>query len=136
MRNFGSLSEGDQKSAIHHCINLIVRDMLDSDTFELNSDDKCEGHQNKDKELEKHINMVIKEAKELPEEEQAEYILQDQDSGEIIFDIALGMARDAWFPEDSELVIFTSSFVKEAGGDNINEMIDIIVEDENLKKLN
>ena len=136
MRIFGQLNETEQNNAIHHCVHLIVEDMLDSDSFELESEKKCEEHQEEDKKIQDHINEILEQAKELPQEEQFNYILQDQSTGEVIFDIALGMARDAWYPEEEEFVIFPASLSKENDTDEVEEILNIIIDEDDKKSLN
>lgn len=127
MRLFFQLSGEEQNAAVHYCVDLIMEDILTSKKFELDYQDKCSDHQEEDKKLEEHINTVVEEAKKLPPDQQFDYILQDQTAGEVIFDIAVGMAKQAYYHDQDELVIFPDSLFgdddeeNDSGLDNDNK---------------
>ncbi len=121
MRLFGQLSSDEQNNAIHYCVHLIVEDMLESDEFELDTEGKCDEHKEEDEKIQEHLNAVLTKAKELPEEEQFDYILSDEESGQVIFDIAMGMSRNAYYHEQEELVIFPGSLADEEDEEELDE---------------
>ncbi len=95
---FHKLDEADQHNSIHYCMHLVVEDMLeDGVQFESLSDEE--------KKMRALLDTVVEEAQSLPEEEQFEHIAHHPEVGQIVFDIALDMARSAYYPSDDELVI-------------------------------
>jgi hypothetical protein len=95
---FHKLSEEDQHNAIHYCMHLVVEDMLEEGV-------QLEPFSEEDKKMRAVLEQVIGEAQNLPEEQQFEYVVHHAEGGQIIFDIALDMARSAYYPSDDELVI-------------------------------
>lgn len=95
---FHKLSEEDQHNAIHYCMHLVVEDMLEEGV-------QLEPFSDEDKRLREVLEKVIGEAQGLPEDQQFEYVIHHADGGQIVFDIALDMARSAYYPSDDELVI-------------------------------
>lgn len=96
---FHKLDESDQHNSIHYCLHLVIEDMLDDEIdFENFADDD-------DKDMQALLEKVVAEAKELPDEQQFEFIAHHPEVGQIVFDIALDMARSAYYPSDDELVI-------------------------------
>lgn len=95
---FHKLSEEDQHNAIHYCMHLVVEDMLEDGV-------QLEPFSEEDKKMRATLEKAIGEAQSLPEEQQFEYVVHHAEAGQIIFDIALDMARSAYYPSDDELVI-------------------------------
>ena len=95
---FHKLSEEDQHNAIHYCMHLVVEDMLEDGV-------QLEPFSEEDKKMRAVLEQVIGEAQKLPEDQQFEYVVHHAEGGQIVFDIALDMARSAYYPSDDELVI-------------------------------
>jgi len=95
---FHKLSEEDQHNSIHYCMHLVVEDMLEDGV-------QLEPLSEEDEKARATLEQVIEEAKALPEEQQFEYVAHHPEAGQLVFDIALDMARSAYYPSDDELVI-------------------------------
>jgi hypothetical protein len=95
---FHKLSEEDQHNSIHYCMHLVVEDMLEDGV-------QLEPFSEEDKKMRATLEKVIAEALEVVEDKQFEYVVHHPDAGQIVFDIALDMARSAYYPSDDELVI-------------------------------
>jgi hypothetical protein len=95
---FNKLMEEDQHNAIHYCMHLVVEDMLEDGV-------QLEPFSDEDKKMRSILEKAIDEAKKLPEDQQFEFVVTHQEAGQLVFDIALDMARSAYYPEDDELVI-------------------------------
>jgi predicted RNA-binding protein YlxR (DUF448 family) len=105
MRLFHQLAQEDQHNAIHYCMHLVVEDMLEDGV-------QLEPFSEEDKKAKAILERVIAEAKELPNEQQFEFVVHHPEGGQIIFDIALDMARGAYYHPDDDLVIHYESLRK------------------------
>lgn len=99
---FHKLTEEDQHNAIHYCMHIVVDDMLE-DGVEL------EPFSDEDKKMKAALERVIGEAKIMPQETQFEFVVHHAEVGQMIFDIALDMARSAFYASDDEMVIHFES---------------------------
>lgn len=99
---FHKLSEEDQHNSIHYCMHLVVEDMLEDGV-------QLEPLSDEDTKMKAILEQVVGEAKTLPEDQQFDFIVNHKDGSQIIFDIALDMARSAFYPSDDELVIHYES---------------------------
>jgi len=99
---FHKLSKEDQYNAIHYCMHLAAEDMLEEGV-------QLEPFSDEDKRIRDTLERVINEAKQLPEEQQFDFIVNHKEAGQMIFDIAVDMARSAFYPSDDELVIHYES---------------------------
>ena len=95
---FHKLDENDQQNAIHYCMHLVVEDMLEDGV-------QLEPFSDEDKKMKLSLEKVIDEANKLPTEQQFEFVVNHEETSQIVFDIALDMARSAYYPSDDELVI-------------------------------
>lgn len=95
---FHSLSQNDQHNVLHYCMHIVVEDMLDDGV-------EIEPHSDEDKRMKVALEQAIAEALKLPEEEQFEFVVNHQEVGQMIFDIALDMARSSFYASSGEMVI-------------------------------
>ena len=97
MKLFHQLEELDQQNSVHYCLHIVIEDLLD-DGVEL------EAHTEEDERVRKALIKTVDDAMKLPEEERFGYIL-DSSSSELVFDIALDMARAAYYHSSDDMVI-------------------------------
>lgn len=102
MRLFHQLTEEDQHNAIHYCMQSLIQDMLE-DGVEL------EPHSEEDGKMKAVLEKVVAEAKQLPENQQFDFLTNHKEAGSIVFDISVDMARSAYYHPDDDLVIFYES---------------------------
>ena len=99
MKLFHQLTEEDQYNAVHYCMHNVVDDML-SDGVEM------EAFSDEDKRRREILTKVVAEAQELPEEQQLDHIAHHSEAWQICFDIALDMARGAYYHPSEDMVIY------------------------------
>jgi hypothetical protein len=119
MRLFHQLSEEDQHNSIHYCMHLVVEDMLE-DGVEL------EPFSEEDRKVKVILEKVIAESKTLEKEQQFEFVVHHPEGGQIIFDIALDMARSAYYHPDDDLVIHYEALRKNEEQVAVEEMIETV----------
>lgn len=131
MRLFHQLAQEDQHNAIHYCMHLVVEDMLEDGV-------QLEPFSEEDKRAKGILERVITEAQELPKEEQFEFVVHHEEGGQIIFDIALDMARSAYYHPDDDLVIHYESLRKpeEQTANNAEDAIETVEDLVNPSKKN
>ncbi len=97
MKLFHQLEEKDQQNSVHYCLHIVIEDLL-NDGVEL------EAHTSEDEKVKSTLIKVVEKAKELPKEEQFGYVM-DSAASELVFDIALDMARAAYYHSSDDMVI-------------------------------
>lgn len=95
---FNKLNESDQENVIHYCLHLVIEDMLEDGV-------QLEPYSEEDRRIKEVLERVIAEAEALPEDQQFEFVAHHEEAGQLVFDIALDMARSAFYPTSDELVI-------------------------------
>jgi len=99
MQLFYSLKEDDKHNAIHYCMHNVVDDLLNNTLeVEVACDDDCQSRA--------ALEDAIIEAKKLSEEQQFEFLVSHDIVGQIIFDIAIDMARNSYYMSNNEMVIY------------------------------
>ena len=113
MKLFYQLSEKEQNDVLHHCANLVLQDMLEGG---LRLDPITEEEQL----LKNRIEDAINHIKDLPtKEEKTNYLLGDSTVSKAIYEMALEMAKSAFYHEEDEMVIFPSALKQEEVEDNL-----------------
>lgn len=96
---FNKLEHLDQENAVHYCLHLVVGDMLKEGV-------QIEPHTDDDKEMVEKLKRAFEEAGKIPDEQQKfEFIINHKEVTEIVFDLALDMARSAYYAWDDEMVV-------------------------------
>ncbi len=107
MKLFFQLEENQQESALNYCMNIVLEDILDSQ-FEFNA------NSNKDLEIKNKIEQAIKNSKKAKsKEDKIKLLLADSVVYETVRAVALEMAKNAYYHEDEELVIFPNAINEE-----------------------
>lgn len=99
---FHQLDQSDQHNAIHYCMHVVIEDLLEDGV-------QLEPFSEEDKKAKVALEQAVKDAKNLPDEEQFDFLASHNEVGDIIFDIALDMARSAFYHTDDELSIHFES---------------------------
>ena len=103
MRLFYQLSESEQNDVLHHCANLVVKDMIDDGV-------KLDPISEEEHDLKNKLEEAIVHIKTLSsKEEKTNYLLGDSGVSKSIYDIALEMAKSAFYHDEEELIIFPGS---------------------------
>lgn len=103
MKLFYQLSEKTQNEVLHHCANIVMQDMIDDGI-------KLEPLNDEEASLKEKLEDAIKHIKTISsKEEKTNYLLGDAVVSRAIYDIALEMAKGAFYHDDSELVIYPDS---------------------------
>lgn len=97
MRLFHQLEEKEQQNCLHYCVHLVIDDLISGDL-------EFETYSEKYKKMEEELTKTVEEAKSLPEDEQFSYIM-NSNSCQMVFDLAMDMARSAYYPCEDDLVI-------------------------------
>lgn len=114
MRLFHQLSEDDQHYCIHYCMHIVIEDMLEDGV-------EIEPFSTEDEKARNILDKVIKEAEALPEEERFEFIAYHKEAGQLVFDIALDLARSAYYHPDEDLVIHYESLRPDEQNENMED---------------
>lgn len=103
MRLFYQLNESEQNDALHHCANIVMDDMI-------NEGVKLEPITEEEEELKNKLEEAVNYIANLPlKEDKTNYLLGDPVVSKAIYDIALEMAKSAFYHDESELIIFPSA---------------------------
>lgn len=107
MKLFWQLTEQDQNNVLHHCADLVISDMI---TDGVHLDPITE----EEFQLKEKIEKAVEDIKQFStKEEKTNFLLSDAVVSKAIYDIALEMAKSAFYHDDDELVIYPSSIKKE-----------------------
>src|ERR1019366_1862140 len=131
MKLFHQLSEDERIAAIQACLELIIKDMIDGKfIFDAITEDEIKLKEKLDDAFDAIENFDTSEEKE-------EYLLCDEEVVVISTQIALDMARTAFFHADEDLVIFTDTMMKEKYDVSIEDNVaSIVATSEEDKKKN
>lgn len=103
MRLFFQLSEPEQNEVLHHCADIVIQDMI---VEGVHLDPITE----EELDLKEKLEDAVKHIQDYPtKEEKINYLLGDSTVSKAIYDIALEMAKSAFYHEEEELVIFPST---------------------------
>ena len=123
MKLFHQLEEKDQHNSIHYCLHVIVDDFLTGDiNLEASSEEESKIHEK--------LLKTVEEAKSLPEEDRFSYIL-DSEQSPLIFEMALDMARSAYYHPDEDMVIHYETLREEIANAAAEEAEEVLIEDIN-----
>jgi hypothetical protein len=100
MRLFNQLSEQEQSNVIEYCADLVIEDILENGVI-------IDTVSDKEIALKEKMETALEFASSLEDkEQQISYLLGDIDISTAIFDMAIDMAKTAYFHDCEELVIF------------------------------
>lgn len=106
MRLFYQLTEQDQNSALHYCADIVVEDLIEDGV-------KLEPITKEDMDLKEKLDAAVAQMQMLStREEKAGYLMSDAVVSKAIYEIALEMAKSAFYHDDEELVIYPNSLKK------------------------
>jgi hypothetical protein len=107
MRLFNSLSDSEQHSVLHYCVDTVLTDIVsDGENLNLIADEEIE--------LKADFDEMLVHIKTLTTfEEKAEYIMNNDDFAAMVFDIAADMAHGSFYPNWSENCIFPDAYEEE-----------------------
>lgn len=107
MRLFHQLSEQEQEASIHHCLHMVLDDVI---TEGLQIDPETEGNEA----LVKALADAMEKVKATEDEAEKVRILMDDDTiGQEIYDMAVSMAHGAYYHDPDELVIFPEELLED-----------------------
>lgn len=119
---FNKLPESDRHNVIHYCLHIVVEDMLEGGV-------EIEPFSDADKTMVAALEKVVEEAEKLPEEERFIFVASHEETKDYIFDIALDMARSAYYSEADEMVIDFEDLREEFDEDHdVSDMIETVDE--------
>jgi hypothetical protein len=106
MRLFYQLTEQDQNNALHYCADIVVEDLIEDGV-------KLEPITKEDIDLKEKLDAAVQHIGMLStREEKAEYLMSDAAVSKAIYEIALEMAKSAFYHDDEELVIYPNALKK------------------------
>jgi len=111
MKIFSQLSTEKQQQAIKYCISLIIDDALTGDL----TIDSEQGASEID--VSEYISSLVEDSLSLPENKRKDFLLADEIACDIFNELALEMAKSAFYHQDDEFVIFENDMIKEAQRD-------------------
>lgn len=115
MRLFYQLAETEQNDVVHHCCHMVIQDMIDDGI-------RLEPVSEEEQDLKNKLEDAMVQIKQFAtDEEKADYLFSDPVVSKAIYDIALEMAKSAFYHEDEELVIFPATL----SNDNAEDVEDI-----------
>jgi hypothetical protein len=107
MRLFYQLNQEEQHDVLHHCADIVIQDIL---TDGVHLDPITE----EEIKLKEYIDDAVKHTQMLEsKDEKAEYLMSDALISKTIYDIALEMAKGAFYHDEEEIVIFPASLHNE-----------------------
>lgn len=136
MKLFHQLEEQDQQNSVHFCLHVVIEDLM-TDGVEL------EAASPEDEEARDNLVKIIEETHKLPKEEQFSFIMNSSAS-ELVFNIALDMARSSYYHSDEDFVINyeklrdeykTTSSSNSSSDDDDEEESDSMILDESVNTL-
>jgi len=103
MRLFYQLSESDKNNALHYCADIVVEDLISDGV-------KLEPVTNEDIALKEKLDNAIEHIKLLStNDEKISYLMSDIEVSKTIYEIALEMAKSAFYHDDEEMIIYPNS---------------------------
>lgn len=103
MKLFYQLTHAEQNEALNHCADIVIQDMIEDGVF-------LDPLTSEEAELKEHIDKALKHTTLLElNEDKEDYLMSDPIVSKAIYDIALEMAKSAFYHDDEEMVIFSSS---------------------------
>lgn len=106
MRLFYQLNEQDQNNALHYCADIVVEDLIEDGV-------KIDPITKEDEDLKEKLDAAVEHAKLLESrEEKINYLMSDAVVSKAIYEIALEMAKSAFYHDDEELIIFPNALKK------------------------
>jgi hypothetical protein len=102
MRLFHQLEQDDQNNSAHYCMHIVIEDLLEDGV-------QLEPFSEEDTRMHDVLVKAVEEAHELAEDQQFHFLVSHKEAGPIIFDIAIDMARSAYYHPDEDLVIHYES---------------------------
>ena len=120
MKLFHQLDEQDQQNSVHYCLHLVIDDLLDDGV-------QLETYTEEKEKAKKALDIVVEEAKKLSKDEQFNHIM-DSEASSLVFDIALDMARSAFYHSNEDMVIY----YEELRPEEPNSLIDDVEELEDI----
>lgn len=107
MKLFYQLNETDQNNVLHHCANMVVQDMIEDGV-------KLDPISEEEFALKDKLDTAINDIEKFQtKEEKINYLLGDAVISKAIYDIALEMAKSAFYHSSQELVIYPDDLKKE-----------------------
>ena len=106
MKLFYQLTQTDQDNALHHCADIVLDDLIEEGV-------KLEPITEDDSNLKERLEAAVQHIKTLPTREEKEnYFMNDSFLSKSIYEIALEMAKSAFYHSGDELVIYPDALVK------------------------
>jgi hypothetical protein len=136
MRLFNQLSEKEQSNVIEYCADIVIDDILENGVVvDVVSD--------KEIALKEKLDHALQFADTLESKEQkVSYLLEDIDISTAIFDMAIDMAKTAFYHDSEELVIFPDQLNEDEHSDTDNndkhpdEMLALGIKNKKYSQLN
>jgi hypothetical protein len=116
MKLFYQLTEKEQNEVLHHCANMVIQDMIEDGI-------KLEPVTEEEFGLKDKLENAIKYIKQFStKEEKTNYLMENETVSKAIYDIALEMAKSAFYHDDEELVIYPNSLKFNSEGEEENQI--------------
>lgn len=105
MKLFYQLDEEEQNNALQHCADMVIDDLLDGGI-------DIDPTTDEDARFKERLDAAVEHIKEISEvQEKVDYLMNDPDISAAVYDIALEMAKGAFYHEEGELVIYPDGLV-------------------------
>jgi hypothetical protein len=113
MKLFYQLSEEQQNNALHHCVDVVIDDMIEEGV-------KLDPITEEEERLKEKLEEAVDHMKQYTsKEEKTNYLLGDAIVSKAIYEIALEMAKSSFYHEPEELIIFTSELSDKVKEENL-----------------
>ena len=113
MKLFYQLGEEMQNNALHHCVDIVIDDMIEEGV-------KLDPITDEEVALKEKLENAVDHIQQFQtKEEKTNYLLGDAIVSKAIYEIALEMAKSTFFHEPEELIIFTSELSDKVKEENL-----------------
>jgi hypothetical protein len=100
MRLYYQLDAEEQDNVIDHCVSIVLDDIIENGLI-------LEPHCEHEEELKVKFDMAKEHIATIQDpSDKIDYLMNDQDIADAVFDIAMDMAKNAFYHEQDEMVFF------------------------------
>lgn len=107
MKLFHQLTPEQKDAAVHHCLEIVLRDMIENGI-------KLDPQNDDEKDIKEALSSALDAVSHLPTtEEKMDALMENEDANHLMHEAAEEMARACYYPDREDMVVFQDELVEE-----------------------